>query len=155
MRSIKDFRINVFTAEGDIILFLTSGGGQMEAVVLDPPPPLLGDHAGEDGGQDFLPMDQHSMEVETQDEHQEHVEHVERQQVRLNLTWLGVLVVGLKARSALPAFSRWQAASEGRVLRERRVQADVMNQDGRRMEEKKATVSWSLAFESTLRNVLS
>lgn len=35
-----------------------------------------------------------------------------------------------------------QAASEGRVLRERRVQVDVVNQDGGSVEEKKATVSW-------------
>lgn len=34
-----------------------------------------------------------------------------------------------------------QAASEGRVLRERRVQVDVVNQDGGSVEEKKATVS--------------
>lgn len=100
MRSIKDFRINVFTAKEDIILFMTSGGERMETLVLDPPspPPLPGDHLGEDGGQDFPPMDQHSMEVEPQDEQEEHVEdmeHVERQQVRLNLTWLRVLMVGL------------------------------------------------------------
>lgn len=85
MRSIKDFRINVFTAAEDIILFLTSGDGRMEAVVLEPPPPLTGDHPGEDGDQDFIPMDQHSMEVEQQDEHEEQVEHVERQQVWLYL----------------------------------------------------------------------
>lgn len=83
MRSIKDFRINVYTAEEDMVLFLTSGGGASQ-LVLDPPPPLSDNQPGEDGGQDFLPMDQHSMEVEPQEEHEEyeeHMEHVERQQV--------------------------------------------------------------------------
>lgn len=83
MRSIKDFRINVFTAEEDMVLFLTSGGGTSE-LVLDPPAPLPSDQLGEDNGQGFFPMDQHSMEVEPQEEleeHMEHVEHVERQQV--------------------------------------------------------------------------
>lgn len=113
VRSVKDFRINVFTAEEDMILFLTSGAGASQ-LVLDPPPPLPGDHPVEDGDQDFLPMDQHSMEVEPMEEHEEHEEHVERQ----------------------------QAAGEGRVLRERRVQVD---QDGGRVEEKKATVNhWVL-----------
>lgn len=74
VRSVKDFRINIFTAEEDIVLFLTSGGGASH-LVLDPPPPSPGDHPLEDGGHDFLPMDQHSMEVEPQEE------HVERQQV--------------------------------------------------------------------------
>lgn len=36
-----------------------------------------------------------------------------------------------------------QAASEGRVLRERRVQEDQMDQVGGKVEEKKETVSWS------------
>lgn len=36
-----------------------------------------------------------------------------------------------------------QAASEGRVLRERQVQVALVNQDGGNVEEKKATVSLS------------
>lgn len=84
MNSIKDFRINVFIAEEDMVLFLTSGGRASQQV-LDPATLLPGNQLGEeDGGQDFVPMDQHSMEVEPQEEHAEHVEHVEhveRQQV--------------------------------------------------------------------------
>lgn len=48
------------------------------------------------------------------------------------------------ARDVLSSFCflTRQAASEGRVLRERRVQVDIMNKDGGSVEEKKATVSW-------------
>lgn len=82
MQGVKDFRINVFVADEDAFLLLTSGG-RASHQVLDPPPPppLPGDQPGGDSVQDFLPMDQHSMEVEPQEEHKEHVEHVERQQV--------------------------------------------------------------------------
>lgn len=80
MRSIKDFRINVFTAEKDMVLFLTSGGGASQ-LVLDPPPPLPNDQPAEEGAQDFVPMDHYSMEVEPHEELEEHEEHVERQQV--------------------------------------------------------------------------
>lgn len=83
VHSIKDFRINVFTAEEDMVLFLTPGS-RASQLVLDLPPPLPDEQLGKDGGQDFLPMDQHSMEVEPQEDHEEHVEHVEhveRQQV--------------------------------------------------------------------------
>lgn len=107
VHSIKDFRINVHTAEDDMVLFLTTGSGASQPVQDSPPaPPPPGDHSVEDGSQEFLPIDQHSMEVEPQEDYEEHVE-------------------------------RQQVASKGRVLRERQVQVDQVNQDGWREEEKK------------------
>lgn len=50
---------------------------------------------------------------------------------------------GVQGMLSSSCFFLRQAPSEGRVLRVRPVQVDVVNQDGGSVEEKKATVSWS------------